>query len=154
MKQNTHLLAQVAISAGRGASSCSPSPAAPRAKPRGPRPALPLDREAQVLLARVEVEVDHVAQRGAVDGEDAVARAQAGPGRRRPRRHRGHHHALPLTLTDRLRPPGHGQTRPLTEVGVSSCLRLRMMYCSPEVIVNAAVTQARSVVTNAGRSWK
>jgi len=29
-----------------------------------------------------------------------------------------------------------------------------MMYCSPEVIVNAAVTQARSVVTNAGRSWK
>ena len=103
-----------------------------------------------MLLARVEMEVDHVAQRGAVDGEDPVAGAQAGPGRRGPRRHRGHHHALSC----RGRPAGHGQTRPPTEVGVSSCLSPRMRYCRPEVIVNPAVTQARSFVTNTGTSWK
>ena len=120
------------------------------AEPRGARPPVALDREAQVLLARVEVEVDHVAQGRAVDREDAVPGTQARPGRGRPRRHRGHHDAL----CGLGRPAGHGQTRPLTEVGVSSCLSPRMMYCSPEVIVNAAVTQASSVVTNAGRSWK
>ena len=142
MKQNTHLLAQVAISAGREASSCEAEPRAAAAKPRGPRPALPLDREAQVLLARVEVEVDHVAQRGAVDGEDAVAGAQAGPA---PPPSAASPRPPPRPpSTSPIRPPGHGQTRPLTEVGVSSCLSPRMMYCSPEVIVKTAVTQARS----------
>src|SRR6185503_314186 len=121
-------------------------------EPRPVRPALPLHRELESLLAGVEVEVDDVAERSPVDGEDAVAGAQARPRGGGARRDRGHHHAL---RPRRFRGPSrHDQSGSPTEWCVSSSRRPIAMYCMPEVMVKPAVTQARSVVTNGGTSWK
>ena len=71
------------------------------------RAASALDGHLEPLLARMEVEVDHVAKARAVDGEDAVAGQEPRPGRRPPRAHRRHHHpprGRPCSLT---RPARH-----------------------------------------------
>src|SRR5439155_770002 len=56
------------------------------------RGALALDRERERLLARVEAEVDRVAEPWAVDREDAVAAGEAGPSGRGARSDAGDHH--------------------------------------------------------------
>ena len=145
MKQNTHLLAQVAISAGRGASSSSPSAAPARAEGAARVRAGPPARRvsAQPLVARVELEVDRVAQRRA----PLMARMRS-PGRRPAAAagvrgaHRGHHHAL-RRLSATGPPPRHGQTSPARRRWAA--LRNRMpctRYCSPEITVNAAASQS------------
>ena len=63
MKQNTHLLAQVAISAGRGASSSTPRSAPARRTRRSARGRpCALDAQRQAIVGAVELEVDRVAQ--------------------------------------------------------------------------------------------
>ena len=92
MKQNTHLLAQVAISAGRGASSSSPSsaPAAPSTRASARRPRARRRRRSRVLAARG---TGSRSRRAAAAPLMATMRS---PGRRparrrrRPRAHRGH----------------------------------------------------------------
>ena len=80
MKQNTHLLAQVEISAGAGGSHSRP-----RSRPHSPlehhraRAAAPVDVDRELLLAGLDVEVDQVAQRLAVHPQEPVARPETGP---------------------------------------------------------------------------
>ena len=64
--------------------------------PRMARAAVTLDLEAQPRLPRVIVEVDGVAKRRAVDGDDAIARAQTRTRRRAPGAHGGDEDALDL----------------------------------------------------------
>jgi len=80
-------------------------------------PALTLDGEAQARLAPVKVKVDDISQGGAIDGEDAVARPEAGARRRRPWTHTRHYyprsgptaaHLSPLYVTRAPRPPRAG----------------------------------------------
>ena len=71
-----------------------------------------LDGEAQARLAPVKVEVDHISEWGAVDGQDAVARAEAGARRGRPRAHGRHDHPLRARRTPAHRPLPPGILNP------------------------------------------
>ena len=151
MKQNTHLLAQVAISAGRGASSSSPS-ARPRRVIRtvSGRPSRSSERSS---VSSPAWKWKSITSRS---GAPLIARMRS-PGRR-PARAAAVRGVTAATTTPSAAVAvrrGHGQSRPPTEVvGASSCLSPITMYCSPEVTVKPAVTQARSLVTNGGTSWK
>ena len=59
-----------------------------------PAPARALHLHLQHLVARVKLEIDGVAQRLTVDGQQAIPGGQARRGGGRPRPHGGHHHPL------------------------------------------------------------
>ena len=143
MKQKTHLFAQVAISDGCGGSSVSPQSAplrsstAPCSRPWRTQP------QANPRLPALEVKVDGVPERPAVDGHEVVARPEPGGRGRRPRAHARH--------DDTRRGGGrgraaHGAERPAAgAAGGLICFRPLTMYCRPDPTVTAAVTHAKTV---------
>ena len=112
MKQNTHLLAQVEISDGRGRDELEPEvgPAPLDGERRGRRRPR---STAQTSRASPELKWKSITSRTAlaVDGEDPVARPEAGAAGVAARRHRRHHHALRLAVS--LAAPWLSSDRPL-----------------------------------------
>src|SRR5262249_50136108 len=79
----------------------------------GRRGAAALDRQGQSLVAGVELEIDRVAKRVTVDGDDAVAGPPTRPPRRRAWRDRSDDHTRGLSGTGRFQgtPPARGRER-------------------------------------------
>ena len=135
MKQKTHLFAQVEISDGRGGSSVSPQSAPLRSSTAPCSRPWRIEPQANPRLPALEVKVDGVPERPAVDGHEVVARPEPGGRGRRPRAH-----APTRRHPARRRASGdaaHGVERPLAgAAGGIDLLQALDDVCRPDPTVN------------------
>ena len=116
---------------------------APALEHRAPLATLADEPQANPRLPALEVKVDGVPERPAVDGHEVVARPEPGGRGRRPRAHARHDDARRGGGRGRA---AHGVERPAAgAAGGLICFRPWTMYCRPDATVKPAVTHAKTL---------